>query len=126
MRVKNFDVGVESITSWGVGDEVHLPKSNAPAPAFLPQPRALDDILRRPSLDERLPDLLQPATLDASLLEPSALSDVRFELQAMFGSRARIAAGAAKVLFEQAAAMLAEDTVMDDDVRAALATLLRG
>ena len=41
------------------------------------QYRPLDDILRRPSLDERLPRLLQPEMLDPDLLDPATLSDTR-------------------------------------------------
>lgn len=68
MRVENLGVGVESVSLWQVEDEVHLPKEGGLAPTFLPQYRPLDDILRRPSLDERLPRLLQPEMLDPDLL----------------------------------------------------------
>ena len=64
MKIRNLDIGVESITRWQIDDEIHLPKDRGLAPTFLPLYRPLDEILRRPSLDERLPALMQPESLD--------------------------------------------------------------
>lgn len=127
MRIKNLDVGVEQVTHWNVGDEVHLPAEGRTAPAFLPQDRLLDTILQRPSLDERLPNLLEPRRLDASLLEPAALTDTRVALRRLFQDRAASAArGEDAGVFAAAAAVLSADQGLDNEVRAALAMLLRG
>lgn len=128
MRIKPFDVGVESVTLWQHEDEVHLPNEGRAGPAFLPEAQALDAILSRPRLDERLPDLLVPARLDPGLLEPATLSEVRDELQALL-AQAVAAPGlqpADRDLFGAAGRLLAADAVMDSEVRAALAMLLRG
>src|SRR5207248_351061 len=126
MRIRNLDIGVESISRWQVDDEVHLPKEGPLRPAFLPLYRPLDEILRRPSLDERLPMLLQPEVLDPDLMEPSVLADMRQEVQAVFAARARRESGPRKECLENAAASLEDDINLDDDVRRALAALLRG
>jgi hypothetical protein len=126
MRIKNLGVGVESVTVWQTDDEVHLPKNGQLAPTFLPQYRPLDEILRRPSLDERLPALLQPATLDPDLLDPSTLSEARQSARDGFARQAAGASGRRRALFEMAASYLDESVVMDDEVRRSLAVLLRG
>ena len=126
MRVKTFDIGVESISRWQPRDEVHLPTESPRVPVFLPEPRPLDAVLRRPTLDERLPDLLQPQGVDADLLEPSTLTAVRGTLHTLFAERAEAASGVAREVFAHAAAILQADAAMDDEVRAALAMLLRG
>lgn len=128
MRIKGLDIGVESVTRWQVEDEVHLPTEGPAAPSFLPEYRALDSILSRPSLDERLPDLLQPTGLDPDLLEPSALTDLRAELQGLFSRRVATPGLSPddRALFSGAADLLGADSAMDDEVRAALAMLLRG
>lgn len=123
MRLRSLDVGVERITQWNIGDEQHLPPEASPAPAFLPQMRPLDEIMRRPSLDERLPDLLQPDKLDPGLLDPSALTDAREGSRRFFAARAGTEPGDA---FAAAAVLLGADAALDDEVRAALALLLRG
>ena len=89
MRVRNLNIGVESISRWQVEDEVHLPKETGLRPGFLPLYRPLDEILRRPSLDERLPGLLQPELLDPDLLEPATLTDVRHQTREIFAGKAR-------------------------------------
>lgn len=126
MRIRNLDVGVERITQWTVDNEFHLPADAGAAPAFLPQARPLDAILRRPSLDERLPDLLQPLELDPGLLDPSALSETRRALARAFKQRSGSAHGEPGRIFAAAADMLLADDGMDEEVRAALAMLLRG
>ena len=127
MRIKSLDVGVERITQWGVGDDVHLPAEGATAPAFLPQYRPLDAILKRPSLDERLPGLLEPSNLDPDLLLPGALSDTRRDLRALFAQRASTARGHVDAgTFAAAASLLDDVGDMEEEVRTALAILLRG
>ncbi|WP_062012796.1 hypothetical protein [Aureimonas sp. AU4] len=128
MRIKPFDVGVESVTLWQHEDEVHLPADGRAAPAFLPEVQALDEIVNRPRLDERLPDLLIPANLDPGLLEPAALSDVRAGLQLFFERESQAAdlQPEDRDLFGAAGRLLGDDMTMDTEVRAALAMLLRG
>jgi hypothetical protein len=128
MRIKPFDVGLESVTLWQHEDEVHLPNEGRAGPAFLPEAQALDAILTRPRLDERLPDLLVPTSLDPSLLEPATLTDVREELRGLFERESR-APGLRpddRDLFGSAALLLGTDAAMDAEVRSALAMLLRG
>jgi len=125
-RIRNLDVGLERITQWEIGDEFHLPAEGKAAPAFLPQYRPLDEVLRRPSLDERLPDLLQPAELDPGLLDPAALTATRQDLMTFFSRSARDARGKAAETLDRAARLMEEDDGLDAEVRAALAALLRG
>jgi hypothetical protein len=126
MRVRNLNIGVESISRWQVEDEVHLPKETGLRPAFLPLYRPLDEILRRPSLDERLPGLLQPELLDPDLLEPATLTDVRHQTREIFAGKARRETGRRKHLFEMAASCLDDEINLDQEVRRSLAALLRG
>lgn len=126
MKIRSFEIGVEAITQVGRGEETHLPPEGPVAPAFLPQPAALDAILRRPSLDERLPALLQPASLDPTLLDPAALSEARHDAAAAFADAASQATGQRRRILAQAAIALEEAVRLDDEVRAALAALLRG
>jgi hypothetical protein len=126
MRVKSLEIGVEKISHWQVQDEVHLPEQRGHQPAFLPLHRALDEILRRPSLDERLPQLLQPALLDAELLEPAILSRTRLELRRLLLERARQEIGLRRRAIETAAAHLDDDAAFDDEIRRSLAALLKG
>lgn len=126
MRIKNLNVGVEAVTFWQAEDEVHLPAEGRVTPAFLPQYRPLDEILRRPSLDERLPSLLQPAVLDTDLLDPSTLAAARLTARAILGEAATQADGARRSLFAKAAVQLDGAVSMDEEVRRSLAVLLRG
>lgn len=125
MKIKNLDIGLESITQVGFGQDVHLPKEAPVGPTFLPQVRPLDEVLRRPSLEERLPDLLQPTALDAALLEPAVMTQTRLAAQALFAEAARRATGHRRRVLDQAALYLDDDIELDDEVRAALAVLLR-
>lgn len=136
MRVRSLDVGVERITLWESSDEFHLPAEGKAAPAFLPELRPLDEVLHRPSLDERLPDLLRPADLDPDLLEPTALADTRRELSRLFGKASAAARGRGEARTDEtlaraevlgrAAWLLQTDDGLDAEVREALAALLRG
>lgn len=126
MRIRSLDRGVESISLWQVEDEVHLPKEGGLAPAFLPQYRALDDILRRPSLDERLPRLLQPEFVDPDLLDPATLSDTRLAARTHFAAEAERSTGRRRAILETAAGYLEDAVAMDEEVRRSLAVLLRG
>ncbi|MGV8938754.1 MAG: hypothetical protein ACOH2J_16670 [Allorhizobium sp.] len=127
MRIRPFDVGVESVSRWQIADEVHLPDQGRAGPSYLPSYRALDSILYRPSLDERLPELLQPRKIDPQLLEPSILTDTREGLARLF---LRLGAGpgdaADRAAFRAAGEFLTDEVSRDEDVRTALALLLRG
>ncbi|WP_187972879.1 hypothetical protein [Aquibium microcysteis] len=126
-RIQALDVGVETIARWRVDDEQHLPKDKKAPPVFLPETRALDEILHRPSLDERLPNLLKPERLDPDLLRPARVSDIRRSLAQRFRDLEQSAAGEVRrTAFAAAATVLEEDIVLDDEVRTALALLLRG
>lgn len=125
MRVNKLDVGVEGIHRWRETDEVHLPSAGRLAPAFVPEQSALDEILRRPSLDERLVSLMQPQRLDQELLEAPILSQTRRRTREFFADMAEREPYAGNEL-RQAAELLAEDVELDETVSTALAALLRG
>jgi len=125
MKIRGLDIGVESITRWRVDDEIHLPKEGSTG-VFLPLYRPLDEILRRPSLDERLPALMQPESLDPDLLQPAILSAARQGVEAIFAQVAASETGRRRDLFAMAASYLHQDVEFDDHVRVALAELLKG
>lgn len=125
-RIRTLEVGVESISRWQADDEIHLPEQRGLRPVFLPLYRPLDEILNRPSLDERLPLLLQPEFLDPDLLEPATLTEVRIETQTLLTRRARQEIGTRRKALESAASYLDAAVSLDDEVRRALAALLRG
>jgi hypothetical protein len=126
MRIRDLNVGVDSVSRLRVGEDAELPREGRLRPAFMPTPPELDDVLRRPSLDERLPSLLQPAVLDSELLDPSALSRVREETRNLLAGQARAEQGMRKKILESAAANLSNAMNLDDEVRRALAALLKG
>jgi hypothetical protein len=126
IKIDPLNIGVESISRWQAHDEVHLPQEHGLKPPFLPLYAPLDEILHRPSLEERLPRLLQPALLDPDLLEPAVLSEVRIETQKVLANKARQEIGVRRKVLEAAAAHLDDAVSMDDTVRRSLAALLRG
>ena len=126
MRVKNLDVGVEQISRWQIADETHLPVDAKIAPKFMPGEQALERILNRPSLDERLPRLLQPEFIDPDLLEPSVLAEQREAVLERFTDASKTAKGAAKTALNEAVKVLSDELEFDGEIREALATLMRG
>jgi hypothetical protein len=126
MRIRSMDIGLESVSRFLVEDDVHLPEEKGLRPVFLPLARPLDDVLRRPSLDERLPRLLQPEFLDPDLLEPATLTHVRLEARRFMAKRARQESGSRRQLLELAASHLDNEASLDDEVRRSLSALLRG
>jgi hypothetical protein len=126
MRIRSLDVGLEAISRFHVEDDVHLPVDKGLRPAFLPVARPLDDVLRRPSLDERLPRLLQPDYLDSDLLEPATLTGVRLEARHVLAECARRESGKRRQALELATSYLDDAAHLDDEVRRSLAALLRG
>lgn len=126
MKIQPLDIGLENVTRWRANDEVHLPEERGLKPPFLPLYRPLDEILHRPSLEERLPQLLQPAFLDPDLLEPATLTAVRIETQRVLAARARQEVGRRKKVLEAAASHFDDAVNLDNQVRRSLAALLRG
>jgi hypothetical protein len=126
MRIRSLDVGVEAISRFLVEDDVHLPEDKGLRPAFLPVARPLDDVLKRPSLDERLPQLLQPDYLDSDLLEPATLTSARLATCQVLAECARRESGSRRKALELATAYLDDTAHLDDEVRRSLAALLRG
>ena len=127
MRIRAFDIGVESIGALRPEDVAHLPEEGQLQQLFLPQTRQLDAILRRPSLDERLPAMLAPLSLDPELLHPAVLSQTRLDMRDVFACFAENEPRpGARNIFQAAAALLANDSALDHEVRSALAALLRG
>jgi hypothetical protein len=125
-RVHGLNVGVTDIHRWRQQDDVHLPESRfRPAP-FLPQPQALDAILRRETLDERLARHVVPTTVDPDLLAPAVMSATRVALRDRMVAAATRARGRQAAVLARAAELLADEVALDDDVQRALAALLRG
>jgi len=126
MRIRSLDVGIDAISRFQVEDDVHLPQDKGLRPAFLPIARPLDDVLRRPSLDERLPQLLQPEYLESDLLEPATLTDVRLAARRVLAECVKHESGSRRQTLELATAYLDDAAHLDDEVRRSLAALLRG
>jgi hypothetical protein len=126
MEIKSLDRGIESVSRLGIEDEIHLPSDKKLRQPFLPRHRALDEILHRPSLDERLPALLQPDHLDPDLLEPWMMMKVRRTVRQSFADLAKKASGRRREIFERVVAILHDDEALDEDLRTALAALLSG
>lgn len=128
-RIGRLDYGLDGVSRWRVDDETHLPQSPRLAPAYAPQEPRLSEILRRPSLDERLPDLLCPDWVTPDLMEPAVMSRTRREVAerlrlAALAGRARTAEEAGSLA--AAADLVEADIVLDEEIRSALAALLRG
>ena len=125
-RVERLAGGVDVVSRWRRSDEARLPAGASTAPAFLPRRRPLDEVLHRPSLDERLTDLLMPRLVDPDLLQPARLRDARLAAVAAFERAARRAAGPTSDLLRRASAALDDTADIDADVQEALAALMRG
>jgi hypothetical protein len=125
MRTRGLDFGIESISYWRVGDEFHLPAQGKAAQAFQLRHSELDDILRRPSLDERLTDVLLPENLDHDILEPTVLSATRQETRQLV-ERAEPLSAAHREALDVLVEILGEDAQFEQLVRSAIASLLKG
>lgn len=126
MRVQDLNVGVDTVSRLRHGEDVKLPSDGKLRPIFMPVAPELDEVLRRPSLNERLPALLQPASVDAELLDPSALSRVREEVRNIISMRMSFEEGERKKTLEDAKRYLSDAMSLDDEVRRALAALMKG
>ncbi|MFP7674953.1 hypothetical protein ACG74X_16505 [Marivita sp. S0852] len=122
-HLRDADLGVAGIHRWRVEDEVHLPGGPPSAPGFLPQERPLDAVLRRDTLDERLVSHMVPSQLDADLLSPAVMTRTRETLAGKLALAADIGNSAT---LNRAALLLEEELALDEEVRAALAALLKG
>lgn len=125
-RIHGLNVGVTDIGRWREQDEVHLPERVSRPQPFLPQPQALDAILRRETLDERLSRHLIPKTLDPDLLQAPVLSAIRQALQERMLAQVPVATASERAALESAAALLAVECELDEAIQEALAVLLRG
>lgn len=125
-RIQGLHIGVTDIGRWRHEDEVHLPERVSRPQPFLPQPQALDAILRRETLDERLTRHLVPSTLDPDLMQPPVLSATRQSLRARFLEAAAATRGPSRAALTAAAALLEAEVALDTEIQEALAVLLRG
>lgn len=125
-RIQSLNVGLTDIHRWRHQDEVHLPETGFRPTPFLPKPDALDAILRRETLDERLARHVVPNDIDADLLVPATMSATRHALRdRMLRASVMVRGDYGKTLAE-AIELLNEEVVMDAEVQEALASLLRG
>jgi len=125
-RIQGLNVGVTDIGRWRDEDEVHLPERVTRPQPFLPQVQALDAILRRETLDERLARHLVPDTLDPDLMQPAVLSATREGLQARLRHAAALAPPGPRAALGAAAALLSVEVALDREIQEALSVLLRG
>ena len=126
MRVQRLDSGLAEISRWQIEDEQHLPRDGALTQKFLPQPQALDQILYRPSLDERLPNMLEPDVVDKDLLDPSTLTEARLGALRVFKDASTDADGDTRAALDGVAQILTQEVKLDHEIRAALAALFKG
>ena len=126
MKVRNFNIGVESITRWQRTDEVHLPIEGQLNPEFSDEVPLLDQMLRPPMLNERLPLMMTPDDLERRLLEPTVMSATKETLLAALSGEAKFAGSTAGEIVDAAITDLKNDIRMDDDIRSALVALFRG
>jgi len=125
-RVQNLNVGVTDIHRWRHQDEMHLPETGFRPTPFLPKPEALDAILRRETLDERLARHVVPKDIDADLLVPSTMTSTRTALRDRMRRASASVTGRDAAILAEAAEMLSEELAMDSEIQEALAVLLRG
>ncbi|KZK79799.1 hypothetical protein PsAD13_03964 [Pseudovibrio sp. Ad13] len=126
MRVASITIGVNEVSNWKVEDQVQLPEGKKLAPVFLPEVRPLNEVLYRPTLDERLPSLLLPDLSETDILLPTELSEMRKELQRLFAAAALREQGERQRVLKGVADLLMGDVLLDEDLQAALAMLLQG
>ena len=125
-RIAGLNVGLTEINEWRALDEQHLPEGGRTRPAFFPEVRPLDAILRRETLDERLAGDVVPDTISPELLMPAVLGEVRKFLKARLEAAALLASGKARDDILGGAALLETEVALDEEIREALNALLRG
>lgn len=124
-RVGPLNTGLSDIRHWRESDEVHLPVGQTARIPFLPEQRPLDAILRRETLEERLVSFIVPDRISPELGEPGAIARARMGLHDHFQRFATNGPRAAGSTLQAAADLLARETVLDEEIRTALAALLR-
>lgn len=124
-RIGPLNSGLADIRRWRESDEVHLPPGQRPRVPFLPEQRPLDAILRRETLEERLAGFIIPDRISPELGEPGAIARAREALHQRFAALARVSPPGTAAVLQAAAELLARETVLDEEVRTALAALLR-
>lgn len=120
------DIGLVGISRHRIGDEHHLPVEGKSAPKFQPRHGEFEDVLRRPTLDERLTGHLQPRNIDPDLLEPRTLSQARRGALEIFESAAEGVPGPVGAALTATAVLLAGEVEAEIDIHSALTALLKG
>lgn len=125
-RIASLNVGVTEINQWRALDDQHLPPGGRTLPAFFPEVRPLDAILRRETLDERLAADVVPDEISPELLLPAVLSYTRKSLKKRLEEAAMRATGRARADILAGTALLETEMALDEEIREALSALLRG
>lgn len=125
-RVAALNVGLTGIDTWRALDDQHLPEGGRTLPAFFPEIRPLDAILRRETLDERLAGDVVPDEISPELLQPAVLSETRKSLKKRLEEAGNRASARARAEILAGAALLETEVALDTEIREALAALLRG
>ncbi|KZM47361.1 hypothetical protein [Labrenzia sp. OB1] len=120
------DIGLVGISRQRIGDEDHLPIEGKSAPKFQPRHGELEDVLRRPTLDERLTNHLQPRQIDPYLLNPQTLSQTRRDVLEIFESAAEGVYGPAGAALAAAAVLVFGEVEAEIDIHSGLAALFKG
>ena len=122
-RITPLGTGVTDIQRYTREDDVRLPEAPAKREAsFVPEVQPLNAILHKMDLDERLTLDIVPEQIDEALLQPGTLSETRLSLAAYLQS---IPSGNNPAT-HAAVSLLQTEIELDDEVREALAALLRG
>ena len=125
-RPAGLNVGVTGVDRWRRDDEVHLPEGKRTTPFFLPETRPLDAILRRETLDERLARDVVPSELNPDLMEPPVLTATRISLRDKLAQAAGNAPGKARQDIMAGVMQLETEVALDEEIREAIAALLKG
>lgn len=125
-RIASLNVGLTEINQWRALDEQHLPEGGRTLQAFFPEVRPLDAILRRETLDERLAGDVVPDEISPELLLPAVLAETRKSLKRRLEEAAHRATGRARADILAGADLLETEMALDEEIREALAALLRG
>jgi hypothetical protein len=125
-RIAGLHIGLTEINEWRARDDQHLPEGGRTRPAFFPEIRPLDAILRRETLDERLAADVVPDELNPELLLPAVLGQVRKSLKSRLEQAALLANRRARAEIMAGAALLETEVALDEEIREALSALLRG
>ncbi|WP_068310236.1 hypothetical protein [Polycladidibacter hongkongensis] len=126
MRVASITIGVDEVSTWRMEERVRLPEGKRLNPVFLPEARALDSILHRPTLAERLPALLLPKFSDTDILQPAELSELRQQMQRVFLTASYRADEEKRKKLKACADLLRNEVILDEELQEALAMLLQG